>query len=212
LLSIISSQNCKLILPPNLLSASGLSTPFQLTVRTGDPNSVTCDMAVTATQEFAEASILDPTTGKISVYFPLVANRGAVTVKPTVPKIPVGAIIGIWFGFNGANLELGDNNNGADLAAANCVNGIGPGDFMGQFAYCNAVNFFAGANDAILAGKLIVPPLGIVKDGLACPTVRDFSIVDQDQSDNVLSTYLIVVKNGVPMFVRILLQIGQCRL
>src|SRR5438067_889006 len=30
------------------------------------------------------------------------------------------------------------------------------------------------------------------KDGLPCPTVRDFAVVDQDQSDNVVSSYLIL--------------------
>jgi hypothetical protein len=36
-----------------------------------------------------------------------------------------------------------------------------------------------------------VPGLGTANDGRACPSTRDFSIVDQDQSDNVTTTYLI---------------------
>jgi hypothetical protein len=37
-----------------------------------------------------------------------------------------------------------------------------------------------------------VPALGTAKDGKACPTTRDFGLVDQDQSDNVVTTYLIL--------------------
>jgi hypothetical protein len=196
----IHAQNCKLVLPPNVLTAAGLATPFRLTNIAGDPNSGQCDMAVTATQAFAEASIFDPATGQVTVYFPLVANLGAGVIAPTVPTIPPNAIIGLWFGFNGAILQLADNNNGADLKAANCVNGLMPGDFMGEFAYCNAPAFFNGANNAILAGTLVVPPLGVAKDGLPCPTVRDYAIVDQDQSDNVLASYVIITQNGVPTF------------
>ena len=35
------------------------------------------------------------------------------------------------------------------------------------------------------------PALGTAKDGQACPSVRDFSVVDQDQSDNVTTRYII---------------------
>jgi hypothetical protein len=37
---------------------------------------------------------------------------------------------------------------------------------------------------------LHVPPLGTAADGKPCPTVRDFFVVDQDQSDNLPTTYL----------------------
>src|SRR5207244_12586714 len=57
--------------------------------------------------------------------------------------------------------------------------------------YCNAPAFFLAANQAILANKLTVPPLGRAKDGMTCPSVRDFSVVDMDQSDNVTTTYLV---------------------
>jgi hypothetical protein len=43
------------------------------------------------------------------------------------------------------------------------------------------------------AGKINPNPanaaLGMGKDGLTCPSVRDFGFVDQDQSDNVTTTY-----------------------
>ena len=65
------------------------------------------------------------------------------------------------------------------------------GSIFGQVWYCNAPTFFRAANRAIAAGKLVPPPLGKAKDGLPCPTVRDYSVVDQDQSDNVTSDYLV---------------------
>ena len=46
-------------------------------------------------------------------------------------------------------------------------------------------------HQAIQAGKLVPPSLGTGQDHLPCPTTRDFSIVDQDQSDNVTTTYRI---------------------
>jgi len=67
-----------------------------------------------------------------------------------------------------------------------------PGSLFGQFAYCDAPAFFDAANAAIAAGKLTVPGVGTGKDGLPCPTTRDFSVVDQDQSDNLTTTYRIV--------------------
>ena len=70
-------------------------------------------------------------------------------------------------------------------------NGLGRSLFS-QYAYCNAPAFFAAANVAIAADKLKVPARQTANDGQPCPTVRDFEVVDQDQSDNVTSTYLTV--------------------
>ena len=50
---------------------------------------------------------------------------------------------------------------------------------MGQFAYCNASAFYAAANVEILLGFLHVPNIGTGTDGLPCPTVRHFAVVDQ---------------------------------
>ena len=101
---------------------------------------------------------------------------------------------GIWFGFNGGTLTLTDGTNGVDLKNANCVNGISATSLFGQFAYCNAVNFFLSVRTVINKGLLVVPAVKMAKDGINCPTVRDFLVVDMDQSDNVLTSYL--VKNG----------------
>ncbi len=48
---------------------------------------------------------------------------------------------------------------------------------------------FQTANQLIQAKKLTPPALGTARDGMTCPTVRDFSVVDQDQSDNVTTSY-----------------------
>jgi hypothetical protein len=47
------------------------------------------------------------------------------------------------------------------------------------------------ANAEIARGTLKVPAIGTSADGQPCETVRDFALVDQDQSDNVVTTYLI---------------------
>jgi hypothetical protein len=45
---------------------------------------------------------LDPTTGPIAIYDPLVVDRGAdPLVPPVVPRLPAVAIVALWFGFNG---------------------------------------------------------------------------------------------------------------
>ena len=56
---------------------------------------------------------------------------------------------------------------------------------------CNAVNFYNTANAEIARGTLTVPPVGTASDGQPCETSRDFALIDQDQSDNVVSQYLI---------------------
>jgi hypothetical protein len=64
-------------------------------------------------------------------------------------------------------------------------------DIFGQFAYCNAIAFFLQAKNLIAAKSIIPPPLGTAIDGQPCPTTRDFFVVDQDQSDNVCTVYLV---------------------
>jgi hypothetical protein len=133
--------------------------------------------------------IYDPAKGTFSVYNPLVIDKGTQpAVAPTAPTLPKGAVVGLWFGFNGDTLQL-QGANRTTLLFAGCVNGLGKSLF-GQFAYCNAPAFFAAANRGIANGKVKVPALQTANDGKPCPTVRDFSVVDQDQSDNVQTQYL----------------------
>jgi hypothetical protein len=180
------NPNCTLIVPPAPLTAQGLATPYQL-VATNRRNGQ-CREANDNQSAFVEATIIDPATGALSIYRPLVIDRGTQPpALPVVPKLKPGSVVGLWFGFQGNTLTLAGASGG-------CVNGL-PGSPFGQFAYCGAPEFFRAANAAIGAGKLKVPPAGMARDGQPCPTTRDFSVVDQDQSDNLTTRYL-VLRNG----------------
>ncbi|HEY2673106.1 MAG TPA: hypothetical protein VGJ07_22450 [Rugosimonospora sp.] len=173
--------DCTLQVPANPLTAQGLATPYRLLTPS-------CHESDDGTSAFVQAAVVDPATGAISVYNPVVVDGNSEpAAPPVVPKLPAGAVVGIWFGFNGDNVTLADS--GGSLNAGSCVNGLGDSIF-GQYAYCNAPAFFTAANAAIAAGKTTVPPLGTAKDGLPCPSTRDFGIVDMDQSDNVTTSYL----------------------
>jgi hypothetical protein len=185
--------DCTLIVPAQPLTAQGLATPYQLVAT--NPDNGACNEANPAQAAFVQAAVIDPATGKISIYNPLVIDQGTQpAAAPVVPTLPNGGIVGIWFGSNGNTLTLQDSNN--SLRSGKCVNGVNNSIF-GQFAYCNAPAFFQAANQAIQAGKLVPPPIGRAKDGLLCPTTRDFSIVDQDQSDNVTTFYLVTPSGQV---------------
>jgi hypothetical protein len=191
------AMDCTLIIPAHPLTARGLATPYQLAAATSGQGP--CNEADSDQSAFVQAAILDPATGTISIYSPLVIDQGTQpAIQPTVPQLPRQAVVGIWFGFNGNNLQLIRNNAArrkhlflrGDLVGGNCVNGL-KGSIFGQFSYCNAPAFFRAANAAIKAGKLTPPALQKAQDGLPCPTTRDFSVVDQDQSDNVQTQYLV---------------------
>ncbi|WP_063774304.1 hypothetical protein [Streptacidiphilus rugosus] len=177
------NADCALLVPADPLSATGLATPYRLTAT--DPAKGPCHEADAAQSAFVQATVLDPATGALSVYNPLVVDRGTRPARtPVRPKLPARAVVALWFGFNGDNLTLR-----GPLSSGRCVNGT-PGSIFGQFAYCNAPAFFAGARAAERTGRLKVPPLGTGRDGAPCPSTRDFGVVDQDQSDNVTSAYL----------------------
>jgi len=182
------AQNCVITIPPNPLTAAGLATPYKMTG---------CNQIDFANQgSFVEATILDPATGALQVYNPLVINQGNAVagkdfITPVMPTLPANAVVGIWFGSNAVTVTLAGDTNG-------CVNGLGD-SVLGQFAYCNAPQFFTAAQKAIAAGLLKVPSPGKIAKGNSigtqCPTVRDFRVVDMDQSDNVDSTYLLINGN-----------------
>jgi hypothetical protein len=184
-----ANPNCTLILPPHPLTAQGLATPFQLTAT--NPDQGPCHEANAAAQAaFVQGAIFDPTTSQISIYNPLVVDEGTPPAsEPVVPSLPADAIVALWFGFNGTNLTL-QGTTPDELAQAHCVNGL-PDSLFTQVAYCNAAAFFQAADAAITAGTLRVPPLGVGRDGMPCPTVRSFRVVDQDQSDNDTTSYLV---------------------
>src|SRR5215472_16375224 len=173
------SLNCTLTVPANPLSARGLATPWQL----GDG----CSEANTGTEgAFVEATILSP-NGTLQVYNPLVITAGTTpAAAPVVPTIARGSQVIIDVGFNGTNLVL----EGRGARQGNCVDALGQ-SVIGQVSACNAVGFYRLANFEISTGRLQVPVRGTANDGQPCLTVRDFAIVDQDQSDNVITSYLL---------------------
>ncbi len=185
------SSDCTLIVPAGPLTAAGLATPYQLTATNAADGP--CHESNAGQAAFVQAAILDPATGKISVYNPLVVDAGtAPAVAPDPPSLPPDAIVAVWFGFNGDVLTL--QAPGTTLAGSHCVNGTDPGPSLspfGQMAYCNAHRFFRFANRAVRRHLLAVPRPGTGADGLPCLTTRSFGLVDQDQSDNVTAQYLI---------------------
>jgi hypothetical protein len=179
--------------PSHPLSAAGLATPYQLTGPHGArPAASGCTMANAANLgAFVQATILDPDTGKLTVYEPLVITKGTKpAAAPVTPALPKRAVVTIDVGFNGANLTLVGATSRA-LHRGRCVNGI-PGSPFGQVSFCHGFVFFRAALRAERQGKLVVPPAGVsARTGHACPTTRAFTLVDQDPSDNVTTKYLL---------------------
>ncbi|HET9656265.1 MAG TPA: hypothetical protein VFP72_12990, partial [Kineosporiaceae bacterium] len=181
------NMDCTLIVPANPTTAQGLSTPYQLVAT--NPAAGPCHEANALQSAFVQGAIVTA-DGQITLYDPLVIDQGTQPLTAPAPaQVPAGATVAVWFGFNGNNLTLAGAAGTNALAQGNCVNGL-PASIFGQFGYCNAPAFFQVANAAIAANTLQVPAVGTARDGLPCPTVRDFSVVDQDQSDNVDSHYL----------------------
>ena len=173
-----NSLNCTLIVPNNPLSARGLATPWQL----GDG----CSEANPNEEAFVESTILAP-NGKLQIYDPLVITQGTTpAATPTVPTIPRGAQVIINAGFNGNNLVL----EGGGAFQGRCIDAFG-NSIIAQTSACNAAAFYADANSQIATGRLRVPGLGTGTDGQACESTESFSLIDQDQSDNVVSEYLL---------------------
>ena len=189
-----ANVSCVLVVPANPLTAQGLATPYQLTGPNGmTPAASGCTMANFANLgAFAQATILDPATGALSTYEPLVITQGTQpAAAPVVPTLPAGAVITIDFGFNGTNLTL-KGATGATLGGAKCVNGLA-GSIFGQVSFCNGVAFFAAVNKDIAAGLTTIPAVAAATKapGVTCPTTRNFNMIDQDQSDNVTTQYLL---------------------
>jgi hypothetical protein len=200
-------DTCDIIVPAHPLSAKGLATPYQLTGPAGGtPEATGCQMSNSLNLgAFVQATILDPHSGKLYVYNPLVITAGTTpAVKPVVPKLPKGAIVTIDFGFNGTFL-LQKGATREALAEGNCTEGM-PKSPFGQVSFCNGTNFFNAAFAAARSGKLHIPAAGMssklvasagaLGTGRQCPTTRNFDMIDQDPSDNVTSKYLLNPATG----------------
>jgi len=189
-----TNMNCDIIVPANPLSAQGLATPWQLTGPGGmTPAASGCTMTNAGNLgAFVQATILNPATGALEVYEPLVITQGTTpAAAPVVPTLPANAIVTIDVGFNGTDLtQVGATPTA--LAQGRCVNGLN-GSVFGQVSFCNGTQFFRAAFRAEAQGRLKVPAAGTSTKvaGLACPTTRNFDMVDQDPSDNVTTIYLL---------------------
>jgi len=201
------NPNCSIIVPANPLSAKGLATPYQLTGPDGEsPAATGCQMINSVNLgAFVQATILDPATGKLWVYNPLVVTAGTKpAVKPVVPKLPKDAIVTIDMGFNGTFLYQQGATADA-LQQGRCVDGM-DGSAFGQVSFCNGVDFFDTALRMMREGRLYVPPAGFSRNivptagalgtGKACPVTRNFDMIDQDPSDNVTTKYLLNPATG----------------
>src|SRR5580704_2842972 len=202
-----ANVNCDIIVPANPLSAKGLATPYQLTGPGGTtPAASGCTMTNAANLgAFVQATILNPRTGALSVYDPLVVTQGTTpAIAPVVPRLPRNAVVTIDFGFNGTDLfQVGATPNA--LRQGNCINGQ-QGSIFGQVSFCNGVNFFNTANLLEREGLLRVPSEGTstkivstagrLGTGDDCPVTRNFDMVDQDPSDNVTTEYLLDTATG----------------
>jgi hypothetical protein len=200
-----SNTTCAIIVPANPLSAQGLATPYQLT----GPNGMTparsgCEMSNGARLgAFVQATILDPATGALSVYEPLVITQGTRPDAPHMrlnpPVIPAGAVVTIDFGFNGTNLvQVGATP--ATLADAHCVSGQA-GSAFGQTSFCNGAGFFSAVRQAERKGLLKVPSPGTsnaiaasggdLGTGRSCPVISNFEVAGLDPGESVTTTYLL---------------------
>src|ERR1700692_1439354 len=95
------NPNCTIIVPDAPLTAAGLATPYQLTAT--NPADGDCHETNTGSSAFVQAAILDPATGQISIYNPLVIDQNttpAAGATPIPPTLPDNAIVALWFGFN----------------------------------------------------------------------------------------------------------------
>jgi hypothetical protein len=200
--TLTTNVNCDIIVPANPLSARGLATPYQLTGPDGmTPAESGCRMSnAVKLGAFVQATILDPATGALSVYDPLVVTQGTrPAVRPSVPRIPANAVVTIDFGFNGKDLfQVGATPT--TLADASCVNGQA-GSVFGQVSFCNGINFFNAVQKAERAGLLKVPPPGTsdtiipsggdLGTGQECPVTRNFEVAGQDPGGNVTAAYVL---------------------
>jgi hypothetical protein len=173
-----NSTNCTVTVPDRPLTAKGLATPWVLgdgcTWENGDSEGV-----------FIDATILAP-NGQLQVYNPLVINQGTTpAVAPTPPTIARGSQVILSVGYNGNALAL----VGRGARQGNCIDAFG-NSLINQTPQCNAVNFYRMANAEIRRGTLKIPATGTGQDGRACQTTRDFALIDQDQSDNAVASYL----------------------
>ena len=188
---LVQSQDCYLSVPFDPLN-TGLFSPWF--VSTNPISQLNCSQLIEGSEVFVEATIFDIDNNNFFVYYPLVIDIDTIpAIQPEVFPLPTNNVIVIHVGINGDTVTLLPTikYNISSIDTGNCINGLPNGSVFGQFAYCNGLNFFQTVNKNINMGLLSIPPILNSTFGDVCPTTRSFPIVDQDQSDNVLSQYII---------------------
>jgi hypothetical protein len=200
-----SNTTCAIVVPANPLSAQGLATPYLLTGPKGTaPAQSGCEMSNGAKLgAFVQATILDPTTGQLWVYEPLVITKGTKPDTPGMklspPAIPADAVVTIDFGFNGTDLiQVGATPT--TLAGAHCVSGRA-GSAFGPTSSCNGASFFDAVREAERKGLLKVPSPGTsdaivasggdLGTGRSCPVISNFEVAGLNPGIGVTTTYLL---------------------
>src|SRR2546430_16253247 len=70
----VVNGDCTLIVPSQPLSAHGLATPYQLVAT--DPENGPCNESNKAQAALVQGAVINPATGQISIYNPLVIDQG----------------------------------------------------------------------------------------------------------------------------------------
>ena len=84
--------DCTLIVPAQPLTAQGLATPYQL--KATDPDQGPCNESNPNQAVFVQGAVIDPATGQIAIYNPLVIEQGTQpAIAPVVPQLPPGGIV-----------------------------------------------------------------------------------------------------------------------
>src|SRR5947209_16074277 len=105
------NADCTLIVPAHPLSAAGLATPYQLMA--ANPDNGPCNEANPNQSAFVQGAVIDKATGTISVYDPLVIDKGTnPAAAPVMPKLTATSVVVLCFGFNGHNLTLRGTRGG----------------------------------------------------------------------------------------------------
>jgi hypothetical protein len=206
--SLVVAQDCLLQVPNDPLKA-GLFMPWYVSTAPG--STLPCSQLIQGSEVFVEATITDLVTCELFVYSPLVIDAGTTPAYPILPGIlPASNQVVIHIGANGNSVTLipsYDSNTyyksskyKDSMDHGQCVNGLksySTKSIFGQFAYCNAPNFFNAINTMIVANSITIPPLGKSNLGDECPSTRHYGVVDQDPSDNVITQYIVTNNNKI---------------
>ena len=88
------NEDCTLIVPAQPLTAQGLATPYQLVAT--NPDNGPCNESNPNQAVFVQGAVIDPATGHIAIYNPLVIDKGIKpAIAPVVPQLPAGGIVAL---------------------------------------------------------------------------------------------------------------------